>query len=280
MPSVVQSMVLVYSRLILLYPEDILEFLNTFTVENRVGLKVLIDKWLLHQPLFKGKYFKNLSMKALTLLFSMKKPIIELLMVIGYDPSHSNASIEINAPLKILSVLIRCLNNEILQEKIKNNKTNLEELGDMKNDIEDDMPIDDYGNDNQESVNNDEKLEVTLDEFANLKDDETTKEINSKLNFINKEGKAGGLGNIEAGSEIYLSEMLVFDYNDVDAEDEENVEEDLQYLTDLDTSFNLKEFLLQFFKDFYTLNKEYIVECLKMLPRKDQELFKSFEIFK
>ena len=61
MPSVVQSMVLVYSRLILLYPEDILEFLNTFTVENRVGLKVLIDKWLLHQPLFKGKYFKNLS---------------------------------------------------------------------------------------------------------------------------------------------------------------------------------------------------------------------------
>lgn len=280
MPSVVQSMVLVYSRLILLYPEDILEFLNTFTVENRVGLKVLIDKWLLHQPLFKGKYFKNLSMKALTLLFSMKKPIIELLMVIGYDPSHSNASIEINAPLKILSVLIRCLNNEILQEKIKNNKTNLEELGDMKNDIEDDMPIDDYGNDNQESVNNDEKLEVTLDEFANLKDDETTKEINSKLNFINKEGKAGGLGNIEAGSEIYLSEMLVFDYNDVDAEDEENVEEDLQYLTDLDTSFNLKEFLLQFFKDFYTHNKEYIVECLKMLPRKDQELFKSFEIFK
>ena len=280
MPSVVQSMVLVYSRLILLYPEDILEFLNTFTVENRVGLKVLIDKWLLHQPLFKGKYFKNLSMKALTLLFSMKKPIIELLMVIGYDPSHSNASIEINAPLKILSVLIRCLNNEILQEKIKNNKTNLEELGDMKNDIEDDMPIDDYGNDNQESVNNDEKLEVTLDEFTNLKDDETTKEINSKLNFINKEGKAGGLGNIEAGSEIYLSEMLVFDYNDVDAEDEENVEEDLQYLTDLDTSFNLKEFLLQFFNDFYTHNKEYIVECLKMLPRKDQELFKSFEIFK
>jgi hypothetical protein len=280
MPSVVQSMVLVYSRLILLYPEDILEFLNTFTVENRVGLKVLIDKWLLHQPLFKGKYFKNLSMKALTLLFSMKKPIIELLMVIGYDPSHSNASIEINAPLKILSVLIRCLNNEILQEKIKNNKTNLQELGDMKNDIEDDMPIDDYGNDNQEFVNNNEKLEVTLDEFSNLKDDETTKEINSKLNFINKEGKAGGLGNIEAGSEIYLSEMLVFDYNDVDAEDEENVEEDLQYLTDLDTSFNLKEFLLQFFKDFYTLNKEYIVECLKMLPRKDQELFKSFEIFK
>lgn len=280
MPSVVQSMVLVYSRLILLYPEDILEFLNTFTVENRVGLKVLIDKWLLHQPLFKGKYFKNLSMKALTLLFSMKKPIIELLMVIGYDPSHSNASIEINAPLKILSVLIRCLNNEILQEKIKNNKTNLQELGDMKNDIEDDMPIDDYGNDNQESVNNDEKLEVTLDEFSNLKDDETTKEINSKLNFINKEGKAGGLGNIEAGSEIYLSEMLVFDYNDVDAEDEENVEEDLQYLTDLDTSFNLKEFLLQFFRDFYALNKEYIVECLKMLPRKDQELFKSFEIFK
>lgn len=281
MPSVVQSMVLVYSRLILLYPEDILEFLNTFTVENRVGLKVLIDKWLLHQPLFRGRYFKNLSMKALTVLFSMKKPIIELLMVIGYDPSHSNASVEINAPLKILSVLIRCLQNEILQEKIKMNKTNLDDLNEYKDHIEDDMPIDDYGNENQDNENNnDGKLEVTLDEFSNLKDDETTKEINSKLNFINKEGKAGGLGNIEAGSEIYLSEMLVFDYNDVDVEDEENVEEDLQYLNDLDTSFNLKDFLIKFFNDFYTQNKEYLVECLKMLPKKDQELFKSFEIYK
>ena len=128
MPSIVQSLILVYSRFIVKFPIDTLNFLISIQVENRVGLKVLIDKWLLHQPLFRGKYFKNISIKALSVLYSMKNTIVESLMVIGYNPSHSQASVEVNAPCKILSVLIRCLNNEIMQEKIKNKKTNYDEL--------------------------------------------------------------------------------------------------------------------------------------------------------
>lgn len=270
MPSIVQSMVLVYSRLLILYPSDIFKFLTTFTVENRIGLKVLIDKWLLHQPLFRGKYFKNLSIKALTILYSSKDPIIESLMVINYDPSHSNASVEVNAPFKILSVLIRCLHNEILQEKMKSQKTNLDELN-----YEDEIVQDDYNNEPVEE----DKFKVNLDEFTNMKDDETTREINSKLSFINV-GKGGGLGNLEAGSEIYLSEMLVFDYNEVEGEEEDNVEEDLEYLNDLDFDFHLKDYLLEFFNKFYSSNTEYLIECLKMLPKKDQELFKAFDIKK
>jgi len=41
-------------------------------------------------------------MMALTTLYSMRNHIIESLMVIGYDPTHSTACREVNAPLKIL----------------------------------------------------------------------------------------------------------------------------------------------------------------------------------
>lgn len=265
MPSVVQSMVIVYARLFIHYPEDIFSFLMSFTIENRVGLKVLIDKWLLHRPLFRGKYFKNISIKALTVLLSKKIPIIESLMVIGYDPSHSYASFEVNAPLKILSVLIRCLNREILQEKsnFQERKTN--------NDIDP----------HREVKEDDNVLNVNIDEFQKLKDEEEDqiKEINSKLEFINH-GKTGGLKNIEAGSEIYLSEMLVFDVNDIEGEEDKNVEEDLYMISDIDVNFNLKDYLSEFLENFMKENGEYMNECLKVLPKKDQEMYKGFNLRK
>jgi hypothetical protein len=38
-------------------------------------------------------------------------------MVIGYNPSHSNVNSEVNAPFKILSVLLRYLDNEMSPKK-------------------------------------------------------------------------------------------------------------------------------------------------------------------
>jgi hypothetical protein len=40
-------------------------------------------------------------------------------MVIGYNPSHSNVNSEINAPFKILSILLRFLENETSPKKGK-----------------------------------------------------------------------------------------------------------------------------------------------------------------
>lgn len=282
MPSIVQSMVLIFSRLLILFPKDIFGFLTDFTVENRIGLKVLIDKWLLHQPLFRGKYFKNISIKALTHLYIIKDPIIESLMVIGYDPSHSTASVEVNAPFKILSVLIRCLNKEILQEKIKNkgDSTSTDETNNISSEYQNEvMESDTQAFQMQSSDQNAGAiLDVNTDEFLNLKDEDyNAKEINSKLNFINQ-GRAGGLSNIEAGSEIYLSEMLGFDYNDIEGDDEDDVEEDLVYFNDIEYNFVLKDFLLDFFTKFSNENENYFIECLKMLPNKDQEMYKSFKI--
>jgi hypothetical protein len=42
---------------------------------------------------------------------------IETLMVIGYNPSHSNINSEVNAPFKILSLLLRYLDNELSPKK-------------------------------------------------------------------------------------------------------------------------------------------------------------------
>ncbi len=223
MPSVVQSLILNFSRFLIMYPTEIINFLTKFHIENKVGLKILIDKWLLHQPLFRGKHFKNISVKALTILFEMKNEIVETLMVIGYDPSHSTASVEVNAPFKILSVLIRCLNNEILQEKIKLYKNDYENL-DYENpnygqinendeyenmdklEVNEQLENNNLNNENEEDEEN-KKLDIGMDEFKDI--EEEPRDLNSKLSFLNLQGRSGGLNNIETGSEVYLSEMLV-----------------------------------------------------------------------
>jgi hypothetical protein len=38
-------------------------------------------------------------------------------MVIGYNPSHSNINSEVNAPFKILSLMLRYLDNELNPKK-------------------------------------------------------------------------------------------------------------------------------------------------------------------
>lgn len=73
MPSVIQSLVLVYSRIINSKTEvaqpfqagewkdklkNIVDFLASFSIENRMGLKILVDKWLLQQSLFRGTFTK------------------------------------------------------------------------------------------------------------------------------------------------------------------------------------------------------------------------------
>lgn len=49
----------------------------------------------------------------------MRDQRIESLMVIGYNPSHSNINSEVNAPFKILSTLLRFLDSEYNPKKTK-----------------------------------------------------------------------------------------------------------------------------------------------------------------
>jgi hypothetical protein len=49
---------------------------------------------------------------ALSKLFLLGDKRVDNLLVIGFNPSHTNVSNDVNAPLKILATLIRCLDNE------------------------------------------------------------------------------------------------------------------------------------------------------------------------
>ena len=69
MPSIVQSLVLIFARLIHSNPKEIVDFLSETSIDNRISLKIVLDKWLLQQPLFRGQYTKNMTFTALLKLF-------------------------------------------------------------------------------------------------------------------------------------------------------------------------------------------------------------------
>ena len=52
-------------------------------------------------------------------MFQARDPRVETLMVIGYNPSHSNINSEVNAPFKMLSMLLRFLENESKPTKLR-----------------------------------------------------------------------------------------------------------------------------------------------------------------
>ena len=47
MPSIVQSLVLIFARLIQTNPTEIIQFLVETSIENRICLKIVLDKWFL-----------------------------------------------------------------------------------------------------------------------------------------------------------------------------------------------------------------------------------------
>ena len=112
MPSIVQSLILIFARLIHYHPKEIIDFLSETSIDNRISLKIVLDKWLLQQPLFRGHYTRNTTLSALLRLLLMRDPRIESLMVIGYNPSHSNVNSEVNAPFKMMSLMLRYIENE------------------------------------------------------------------------------------------------------------------------------------------------------------------------
>ena len=60
-------------------------------------------------------------------MFMMRDSRIESLMVIGYNPSHSNINSEVNAPFKILSTLLRFIDTEAQSVSKPKPKTGNEE---------------------------------------------------------------------------------------------------------------------------------------------------------
>jgi importin-9 len=47
MPSIVQSLILIIARLVQTNPKQIVQFLSETSIDNRISLKIVLDKWLL-----------------------------------------------------------------------------------------------------------------------------------------------------------------------------------------------------------------------------------------
>ncbi len=230
MPSIVQCLILVYARLILSNLKEIVEFLSETSIDNRICLKIVLDKWLLQQPLFRGYYTKNMTFAALLSLFVQRDPRIESLMVIGYNPSHTNVNSEVNAPFKILSLMLRFLENESSPKKgrrpvIDNYDDEEEEKSGitpgyiLRRDLlgEDERLDTIEGDDDEEDDDNQDKIDVNLDDVEDDDDNESLLGQSTSLEgsgnsqnlFTIKQSTDRGLADMETGSEVYMSELLV-----------------------------------------------------------------------
>lgn len=158
-------------------------------------------------------------------------------MVIGYNPSHSNVNSEVNAPFKILSLMLRYLENETSPKKgkkpIPQTYDNDEEeeksgitpgfklrrdlLGEGERlDTVEGEDEEDYGSDKDDKKETGDKIEVNLDDVEDDDDNESLlglsgkKDNNTATLFTIKESHDRGLADMETGSEVYMSELLVF----------------------------------------------------------------------
>jgi hypothetical protein len=130
-----------------------------------------------------------------------------------------------------------------------------------------------------------ERIEVNLDD---IKDDDSDNEglLGAKGPpglFTIKESHDRGLADMETGSEVYMSELLVshsiqftiykagFDMEDFDEAEEQN-EEDLLELGDAFGSINLKNHVQDTMNELVAKDKagaDYILYCVKQLNIED-----------
>jgi importin-9 len=136
-------------------------------------------------------------------------------MVIGYNPSHSNINSEINAPFKILSLMLRYLDNELSPKKGKRPiqppqdydeeeekqgsmitpgyklRRDLLGDGDRLDTIEGDDDDDDYNQDSYKNAGATDKIEVNLDDVQDDEDNESL--LGSKNNTGLLAGPSSGV---------------------------------------------------------------------------------------
>lgn len=188
LPSTCLSVVLFFAPLVLKDPEGLFTTLNDIQCSGRPGFRLLLDKWLLHQPRFSGRAVRILTLRALGRLLALKNPEIDSLSVVGVKPSHTpGKNSETKFPAKVISLLVGTL---------------LQETRAVSNDDETDS--------RPQSLPDDDDIEP-----ARFEDDE--------IPFQNGD-TAQGLAAAETGSQSYLSALLGFDDIDGDEWDPESEE--------------------------------------------------------
>ena len=168
----------------------------------------------------------------------MKDPRVESLMVITYNPSHSNVNNEVNAPFKILCTLLRCIDNETNAKVVKPNEV-LEEAKVLLN-----SQFPGLGQEERLNTEGDQdEDDLDIKDLAGAVDVQMDKvedeEVTADKIFKKGGSKDRGLADLEVGSACYMSEMLNFNFDDY-ADRVETNEDDLVHVHGSIMKQNLK----------------------------------------
>jgi hypothetical protein len=82
-PSFIQSLILVFARLVLKQPRDVVDFLASLTLGERNGLEVVMTSWLANTIYFSGYSAIRQNAMALCRLFTLEDPRLSNIIVPG-----------------------------------------------------------------------------------------------------------------------------------------------------------------------------------------------------
>lgn len=226
LPATNQGICVLFSVLFSKNFDRVVEALVAINVKNKIGIKILLHNWLIHQPKFIGKNTKNITLKTLFNIYNKHNQIIENMLTVGINPSKSSNNPEIQVNLKIIIILIKALDNEIKSKNvIKNNEKSFEI------------------NDNYEENN---RLETVND------DDDYKLEVESNNSYLNEENinpsfNKNKNNNCKSSqflseSQSYLSGIINYDLMDYD-ECDETTENDINILMPNITQIENKQLL-------------------------------------
>lgn len=125
LPSLIKTLISMFSRFLLLDQNNLLNILNTIKIENQNGLVILLEKWLSYLDYFEEKILKNLTFMALASLLKYENiyfnnPYLSL------NYSQNDTNYEENFNLKIFCNMILFLHQEINLNENIHEKSNID----------------------------------------------------------------------------------------------------------------------------------------------------------
>jgi len=171
MPALIKTLILMFSRLIILDQENLLVTLTNIKIEEKTALVYLLEKWLLNIDYFEENILKNIVFNALTNLIRKENKFFDNPYLTFIS---SEEAFEGNVFLKIFCCLIYALKKEIVLSQA-------EDGGNLKNDfteknLSDEIEVEtkgltdenDYDDLNYLDINFNFNLKVSLNKFKPL----------------------------------------------------------------------------------------------------------------
>ncbi|KAF3224223.1 hypothetical protein TWF106_004423 [Orbilia oligospora] len=145
-PNLIQSLIVVFARLVIKQPSDVVDFLATNSIGDRSGLQVVLSAWLENSSVFSGYAEIKQNVVALANLYALNDPRVAAISVQGDQIVEQTTRImtraqrknnpirytSVSAPLKIIKVLV----NELGSGSPSNSTWKVDMAGTAKGAIE------------------------------------------------------------------------------------------------------------------------------------------------